>query len=39
MTIIYITEDNCQSYAVTYRNNIQFRVQKTENIDDDKKII
>ena len=39
MTIIYITEDNCQSYAVTYRNNNQFRVQKKEDIDDDKKFI
>ena len=28
MTIIYKTEDNCQSYAVTLRNNNQFRVQK-----------
>ena len=39
MTIIYITEYNCQSYAVTYRNINQFRVQKKEDIDDDKKII
>ena len=39
MTIIYITEDNCQSYAVTHRNNNQFRFQKIEDIDDDKKII
>ena len=39
MTIIYITEDNCQSFAVTHRNNNHFRVQKIEDIDDDKKII
>ena len=39
MTIIYITEDNCQCYAVTHRNNNQFRVQKIEDIDNDKKII
>ena len=38
MTIIYITEDNCQSYAVTYRNNSQFRVQKKEDIGNDKKL-
>ena len=34
-----MTEDNCQSYAVTHRNNNQFRFQKIEDIDDDKKII
>ena len=39
MFIIYTTEDNCQSHAVTHRNNNQFRVQKIEDIDDDKKII
>ena len=39
MTNIYITEDNCQSYAVTYRNNNQFGVQKKEDIGNDKKII
>ena len=39
MTIIYTTEDNCQSYALTHRINNQFRVQKIEDIDDDKKII
>ena len=39
MTIIYVTEDNCQSYAVTHRNINQIRVQKIEDIDDDKKII
>ena len=39
MTIIYITEVNCQFYAVTYRNNNHFRVQKKEDIGNDKKII
>ena len=39
MTIKYMTKDKCQSYAVTHRNNIQFRVHKIEDIDDDKKII
>ena len=39
MTIIYITEGNCQSYAVTHRNNNQFRVQKKQDIANDKKII
>ena len=39
MTIIYITEDNCESYAVTYRNKNQFRVEKQEDIGNDKNII
>ena len=39
MIIIYITEDNCQSFAATHRNNDHFRIQKIEDIDDDKKII
>ena len=39
MNIIYMTQDNCVCYAVTHRNNNQFRVQKIENIDDDKKIL
>ena len=37
MTIIYITEDNCQSYAVRYGNNNQFTVQKREDTGNDKK--
>ena len=39
MTIIYITEKNCENYAVTYQNNSKFRVQKLEDVYNDKKII
>ena len=31
-TIIYITENNCESYEVTFRNNGCVKVQKFENI-------
>ena len=39
MTIIYVTENNCQPYAVTFRNNGWVRVQKLEDVSSDKNII
>ena len=39
MTIIYITENNCKCYAVTFRNNGYVKVQKFEDISEDKNII
>ena len=31
MTVIYITEDNCECYAVTFQNNGFVKVQKFED--------
>ena len=39
MTIIYVTENNCQCYAVTFRNNGLIKVQKLKDVSDDKNII
>ena len=39
MTIIYVTENSCQSYGVTIRNNGMIKVQKLEDISDNKYII
>ena len=39
MTIIYITENNCESYAVTFQNKGRIKVQKFEDISEDKNII
>ena len=39
MTIIYVTENNCQHYAVTFRNNGRVRVQKLKDVSEDKNII
>ena len=39
MTIIYITENNCKSYAVTFRNKGWIKVQKFEDVSEDKNII
>ena len=39
MTIIYVTEYNCKRLAVTFKNNGRVRVQKLENVSDDKNII
>ena len=39
MTIIYITENNCKCYAVTFRNNGYVKVQNFEDISEDKNII
>ena len=39
MTIIYVTENNCQHYAVTFKNNGMIKVQKLEDVSEDKNII
>ena len=39
MTIIYITENNCQCYGVTFRNKGWVRVRKLEDFSNDKSII
>ena len=39
MTIIYITENNCECLAVTVKNNEMIRVQKLEDVSDNKNII
>ena len=39
MTIIYITEINCECYAVTFRNKGWIKVQKFEDESLDKNII
>ena len=39
MTIIYVTEYNTTCYGVTFRNKGWVRVQKLEDVGDDKNII
>ena len=39
MTIIYVTENNCQRYGVTFRNNGWVRVQKFGDVSEEKNII
>ena len=39
MTIIYVTENNCERYAVTLQTNRYFKVQKFEDISNDENII
>ena len=39
MTVIYITEDNCKCYAVTFENNGFVKVQKFEDASLDENII
>ena len=39
MTIIYVTENNCQRYAVTLQNKGWVKVQKLEDVSNDKNII
>ena len=39
MTNIYVTENNCQSYGVTFRNNGMIKVQKLEDVSNNKDII
>ena len=39
MTIIYLTEYNTKSYAVTFRNKGWIKVQKIKDVSDDKNII
>ena len=38
MTIIYNIENNCNRYGATFQNNGYVKVQKLEEISDDKKI-
>ena len=39
MTIIYVTEDNCQCYGVTLQKKGWIRVQKLKDVSEDKNII
>ena len=39
MTIIYVTENICECYGVTYTNKIWVKVQKLEDVSEDKNII
>ena len=39
MTIIYITENNCERYGVTFKNNGCVKVQKFEDISNDENTI
>ena len=39
MTIIYITENNCECYGVTFQNNGCVKVQKFEDISKDENVI
>ena len=39
MTVIYITEDNCKCYAVTFQNNGLVKVQKFQDESLDENII
>ena len=39
MTIIYITENNCERYGVTFQNNGYVKVQKFEDISNDENTI
>ena len=39
MTIIYITENNCNCYAVTFKNNGWIKVQKFKDVSNDQNII
>ena len=39
MTIIYVAEHNCECLTVTFKNNGMIRVQKVEDVSDDKNII
>ena len=39
MTIIYITENNCECYGVTFKNNGCVKVQKFQDENLDKNII
>ena len=39
MTIIYVTENNCECYGVTLRNKGWVRVQKFEDVSEDKNFI
>ena len=39
MTIIYVAENNCERLAITARNNGWIRVQRLEDVSEDKNII
>ena len=39
MTIIYITENNCECYGVSFKNNGYVKVQKFEDISKNKNTI
>ena len=39
MTIIYVTENNTKCLAVTFKNNGMIKVQKFEDVSEDKNII
>ena len=39
MTIIYVTENNCECYGVTFQNKGWIRVQKLEDVSEDKNIM
>ena len=39
MTIIYVTENNCERYVVTFQNNGYVKVQNFEDISKDKHTI
>ena len=39
MTIIYVTENNCQCYGVTLQNKWWVRVQKLKDVSEDKNIM
>ena len=38
MTVIYVTETNCQCYGVTLQNKGWVRVQKLKNVSEEKNI-
>ena len=39
MTVIYVTQNNCECYGVTFQNKGWVRVQKLEDVSEDKNII
>ena len=39
MTFIYVAENNCQRLAVTFKNNEVIKVQKLEDVFEDRNII
>ena len=39
MTLIYVTENNCECYGVTFQNNGCVKVQKLEDLSNDINII
>ena len=39
MTIIYVAENNCQRLAITFKNKGMIRVQKLDDVSENKNII